>query len=122
MFRKKLLWKSFFWTKNDIKNTWKLIKSGIQENNQKHDSIHELSINGQTVSDKSIMANKFNEYFANIGNDLAKKIPKLSESYSDYINHIQPINSFFSKPTDSVEIIDIVQNLKSGQSYLFPKS
>jgi len=116
MFRKNYYANRFSELKNDIKKTWKLIKSVIQENNPKHDSIHELTINGQTVSDKSIMANKFNEYFGNIGNDLAKKIPKLSESYSDYINHIQPINSFFSKPTDSVEIIDIVQNLKSNKS------
>lgn len=101
---------------NDIKNTWKLIKSVINENNSKHDSIHEMSINGQTTSDKFTIANKFNDYFVNIGKDLSKTIPEISGSFSDYLKHIKPTNSFFIKPTDSLEIIDIVQNLKSNKS------
>ena len=102
--------------KNDAKNTWKLIKSVINGNKPTSESISELSINGCTITDKTTMANKFNEYFTNIGSDLSKSIPKVSGSFSDYLNHLKPTDSFFITPTNPAEIIDIVQNLKSKKS------
>ena len=102
--------------KNDAKNTWKLIKSVINGNKTTSESISELSINGCTITDKTTMANKFNVYFTNIGSDLSKSIPKVSGSFSDYLNHLKPTDSFFITPTNPAEIIDIVQNLKSKKS------
>ena len=44
------------------------------------------------TTDPVIIANKFNEYFINIGNSLADKIPA-AEPFHSYLNH--PTNCVF---------------------------
>jgi len=101
---------------DDIKSTWKLIKSLINDNKPKNESVDELSINGQVILDKQIIAHKFNEYFINIGNDLSKKIPNVPEKYTDYLKHLNVTKSFFCKPTNASEITDITSKLKACKS------
>ena len=68
----------FLEAKNDIKNTWKVIKFIIGKN-RKTECIKELTINGTTVTDEERIANKMNDYFVNIGSTLAKKYLTLVE-------------------------------------------
>lgn len=107
--------KRFSEVNNDARKTWNLIKSIINKNNS--NTIDELSINGKLSKDKLKIANKFNDYFVNVGSDLAKKIPKAAGNYANYMN-IDKSNSqsFFSAPTDISEIIDIVMNFKESKS------
>ena len=37
------------------------------------------------VSDPNIMANEFNDYFANIGNDMAKTLHHVNTTFQDYM-------------------------------------
>lgn len=106
----------FLDTKDDIRNTWKVIKSLIGNKNT-YDKITELNINGTLINDESDIANKMNEYFVNIGPDLAKKIPKADGHYRDYLQtEKRPSKSLFFRPTDCNEIINIVNNLKTNKS------
>ena len=62
--------------KNNLKKTWSVIKSVIS--NCKHTKINDTFISGESViTDKNIIANKFNDYFVNIGASLAEKNPKI---------------------------------------------
>ena len=54
-------------------------------------------VNGKSTDDANVIANKFNEYFAQIGPNLAKMIPKNGPSFSEFLkgNYIQ---TFYVKP------------------------
>ena len=60
-----------------------------------------------------MIANKFNEYFTNIGPNLANKITSVKGDVSDYIKSSYP-NSMFVSDTDPQELINIVHSLKES--------
>ena len=94
-----------------------MIKSVINKNSSSTTNIDELLAIGKLSNDKLQMANKFNDYFVNIGSELAKRIPHVSGNYANYINaNHSSTHSFFAKPTDVNEIIDIAMNFKSNKS------
>ena len=62
-----------------------------------------------------MIANKFNEYFTNIGPNLANKITGVKGDVSDYIKTSYP-NSMFVSDTDPQELINFVQALKESSS------
>ena len=66
------------------------------------------------TTDPVIIANKFNEYFINIGNSLADKIPT-AEPFHFYLNH--PTNVFFRSNLHNSQNIEIIGNLKNKSSY-----
>ena len=73
--------------RNDIKRTWQLIKNVIDDKLgcSKTIFVKELSCGSSTLTDPMSIANKFNEYFTDIGPNLADKIPYISGSHLDYI-------------------------------------
>ena len=48
------------------------------------------------MSDRKMVANKFNEYFANIGTNLSKSIPETNKSPVDYLK--RPVFKSLSFP------------------------
>ena len=62
---------------------------------------------------QSKIANKFNEFFTNVGSSLATKIP---HSTADHKSYLSGSDSFFASPTTPDEIINIVTSLKSSNS------
>ena len=76
-----------------------------------------MKIGNQMISDKLVIANKFNEYFANIGLNLAAKIPESNHSYADIISENCAMNgSMYVEPTNEFEIINIARELKSNKA------
>ena len=67
--------------------------------------------NGRDVTDECDIANYFNQYFANIGPNLSKNIPKGSSTYEAFLNHPCD-NSFFLQPVTENEILAIIKALK----------
>ena len=62
--------------KNNLNKTWKTIKEIIN----KHKNVkisNTFSINNKQVTDPKVIAENFNNFFVNIGPNLANKIPKL---------------------------------------------
>ena len=59
-----------------MKGTWKIINNILHQNNSSLMSnfISEIFINGQIIKDTKQIANKFNDFFVNIGPDLAEKL------------------------------------------------
>ena len=96
--------------KSSMKNTWQIIKEIINKKRvpQKPTS---FCINNSYVTDRHIISEKFNNYFVNIGPTLASKIETSSDSPTTYIKS-NSIDSFFLKPTNKLEILNIVKNLK----------
>jgi len=97
--------------KNNLRKSWELIKDIIGKN-KSAGMTYRLEINGREVNDPVEIAEAFNDYFVNVGPTLANNIPPTN------INPLHSVQtsdgSFFLTPTDSLEVTDIVRNLKDG--------
>ena len=69
-----------------------------------------------TIKDQFEIANKFNNYFVNIGPNLAKKITNTSNTnFSKYLTH-NYLNSMFLDPITEFEVQNEMNNLNSNKS------
>ena len=86
---------------------------GNANNGQKTNGIN-LSQNN-TTSDPNIICHEFNNFFTNIGPNLAAKIPQTEKEFTMYLNR-PTLNSIALSPIDGNEIVSIVHNLKNKPS------
>ena len=73
----------FLRVSGNIKSAWKMIRrlnKGYQ-----NDSISEININGISITNPSVIAKSFNEYFVNIANDLANELPPSDKCPYEYV-------------------------------------
>ena len=68
----------------------------------------EFLVDGKIIQDKKMIADKFNDYFTNIGPELAKEIPEVSEKPEDYLSGTFK-NSMFLAPVTTDEIKGIIE-------------
>ena len=94
--------------KDNISNTWKLIKNIINADYNCKQNVTEISINSSSTTDCNIISSKFNDYFVNVGPNLAKNIPQINDdSVTNYITGSYPNSMSILKSTLN-EIINIV--------------
>ena len=116
---------------NDIKNTWKIMKSIIGKSRVQNDSFPKsLIIANEEITDKKSIAEKFNSFFVNTGTNLAAKIPHSTTNFESYLPNITTIfrenclteeefkNAFFSLKTNKSPGYDnmhvnVIRNLYS---------
>ena len=71
--------------------------------------------NDHEITDPTAIADAFNNYFANVGTNLAQLIPNVQTSPLDYMK--PPLcNSFYVFPTTATEIETEIANLKTGKA------
>lgn len=99
---------------NNLSQTWKIIKQILNSNDQSclPDS---FVIDGQLSEDPGDVANAFNDYFTNIGPNLASKIPKSNISFTKFMPN-PPLCSFGLLPTSVQEVTKITNDLKTSTS------
>jgi hypothetical protein len=68
--------------KNDIKATWNVIREVVHHKNISANMPQYFDINGSPISDKVIIANDFNKFFANIGKVTHESILQSQRSYT----------------------------------------
>ena len=73
-----------------------------------------INIGEKVVSDLKIVANEFNAYFSNIA-DKVRANKKTKASYKEYLSK-RSRRSFFFRPTDKEEVINIINNLDQFKS------
>ena len=91
--------------KNNPKNTWKLIGTIINRKPKGHTVPAKLPYNGQTYTNKHDIVNQFNEYFINIGRNLASTIH--SSIKPDAFLPATHSSSFFLSPVDSAQVVEL---------------
>ena len=80
-----------FWNMKTILGTWwSIIKEVIRKKKVISCFPNKLILDNKEITDTSIIAEKFNNYFAAIGPKLASKIPQTSKHHSQYINAATP--------------------------------
>ena len=72
-------------------------------------------INNQTINDPKVIANNFNDFFINIGPQLADKIPESSITYQHYLN-MPNKDSTYIDPTVPEEVTKLSNALKDSAS------
>ena len=107
---------------SDSRRIWKGIRRLVILKPQTLSKPTKLILNNSEICDSKSIANTFNSYFANIGNNLTCNIPKVNKCPSDYL--ITPLaNSFYLFPTTSIEIEQEISRLnikKSTGPYSIP--
>jgi hypothetical protein len=101
--------------RGNIHDTWKVINKVLQKQPHDASSMPMLSIDGRISEDQNEIAKKCNDFFVNIGPDLAKKIPAITKCRSIYdtLPSANP-SSIFLVPCTTDEIIMIINNLQNS--------
>ena len=76
---------------------------------------NEFVIDDEVIHDPDLIANKFNEYFINIGRTLSERIISV-HNYKDYLP-ISCDNRFVFKSVEEAYILEIMNKLKNKSSY-----
>ena len=101
---------------NNIKNTWKGIKSLISLNNVASHVPTVLSLdNTDTITNPHDIANTFNNYFASIAETKEKNIKNSNKNFSDYLSS-ETSSTIFLQTTDKEEIANIISSLNSNKA------
>ena len=101
--------------KTDIKKTWKILNTLTSRVRRKCNYPEEFKLNDIFIRGNQNIANKFNEYFVNVGPSLAAKIPNCGRPFDSYMAD-RAENTMFLSPTSEQEIISLVNNMKSKSS------
>ena len=97
----------------NLKKFWTTINSLINPNKLSHKvDIHDMLAGTILIKDKRQITEHFNNFFSQIGADLAAKIPPSETSFSSYLKN-PVLNSLFLFPTNETEIINIVKKFKN---------
>jgi len=102
--------------KGNMKETWNLINNLITNNTVGKQVVKEILSNGQIVNQPKDIANKFNEYFINVGPNLASKIPSMPAHASVKDTMPSPNSySMFIEPCTENEIITVTKNFSNSK-------
>ena len=99
--------------KADIKKTWSILKSIINKHRANRIS-SKFKVNGKLTTDKVNIANAFNDFYINVGPNLARKISS-NGSPIDFLNEPLPDDISLER-VEQDEVKQIVSKLKSSSS------
>jgi Reverse transcriptase (RNA-dependent DNA polymerase)/Endonuclease-reverse transcriptase len=98
----------------NTKQIWKILGT-LTTSNSRDKIAFNFEENGKSITDPNLIVDKFNAFFANIGVDLASKIPTAPADFSSYLKGTF-VNSFILLPTDALEIISVANLLQNKKS------
>ena len=97
--------KIFDQKENNIKNLWKHLGSFLNSSRKNTKvRIDKLLVNGKELTNTKDIADSLNNYFINIGTQLATKVKASDKTFHHYLK--EPIeNTIFLRPTNSYELL-----------------
>ena len=98
--------------RSNMKKMWSIIRNVIQKNKQVKIT-DQILINNKIVTNKTDIANAFNNFFVNIGYNLSKAIPSCNIDPLSYIPN-GALNSMYITETDHYEIKNILCSLNNS--------
>ena len=103
--------------KNDVKNTWKLLNEAINRKMKENNFVSYSKCNDNEIYDKREIANGFNDFFVNIGPELAKNIfcPE-NNDVLQYMKYRKYVNSMFLHDVNKKEILDVIKSFGNKTS------
>lgn len=86
--------------RNYIRATWRVINNAINNHKKKPSNFKLFETENVAIFDSTKIANSFNEFFVNVGQNLVASIPKTKAGTADENLIMDNVNSIF---LDSVE-------------------
>ena len=84
--KKKYFQEKLSFYKNDIKNTWKTLKDVIGKTKINENRLpKKVALGNKEITDQKTIAEQFNEFYVNVGPNLASKIPQNNNDYKSYL-------------------------------------
>ena len=103
---------------NDIKKQWQILRKIIGKENDKSAISDRFRNDTHFITDPKTIANSFCEYFSNVGNIFASKIPAPNTPFNDYLSKSNAANkSIYIAPTDPYEILNILNSMKAKKKH-----
>ena len=113
--RKKYFHEKLASVTTNLKQTWSVIKQVISKKKTEHLQLGTMKDSNGTYTDPSEIATKFNNFFINIGPNLANSIPPPQLSHKQFlVSHYT--SSFLLSPTSTLEVSSVVSSLKNSRS------
>ena len=101
--------------KSNTRATWGLLNEILSRKTSKVKSVSTFKIDGKDISDPLTIANKFCEYFSNIGPSLTKGITSTSCHRAFLLGTF--VQSIFLAPATKNEILTITNSFLTGKAY-----
>jgi hypothetical protein len=105
----------FHAAEGNIKKTWQVIKGVINPTAKGKPIIKEIKIDNNVITNPQAIAHKFNDFFTNIGPQLASRIQSVPGDPLPFIQENYP-NSMTIFDTDRNEIVKATHSLKALSS------
>ena len=100
--------------KNNMKATWKLIGSIIKRKTKGQIHPTKITINNKIYTAKQDIVNQLNQYFVNVGPNLANSITTSSFQPISYISNAA-VPSFFMSPITATQVLNLFLGLDSNK-------
>ena len=100
--------------KNNMKKTWKGINE-LMSSRKKSSNITQIEHNKELITDSKKIVDTFNNFFANVGPEVDKTIPKTPISPLSFLKN-RVANNFKFRPTCIKEVMTIVLSLDERKS------
>ena len=102
--------------RNDIKATWSVLNSVIKNQSVSRSMPNEFeNANGHIIKGKANIAHGFNDFFTNVGPNLAQHIKSEKENVYTYLKGYNE-NCMFINPCDTQEVLRVVNSCSNKTS------
>ena len=112
--------KYFYWndsiakSADNPKQMWKVINAACNKS-KKSNMIDKIRVENNIISDPQLIANLFNDHFAEVGTKVADSIPPTNKDFSEYLPPPSP-QSIFLRPVNELEIRETIQQMANKES------
>ena len=107
---------------NDVKSIWQNINKLLNKQNLKTNQIDCIINDGNEFHNPNTICCTFNEYFCSVGEELSERYSQnniyqnISTNFMQYLGSNNS-NSFYCSDVSTVELIDVIKNLKPSKSF-----
>ena len=95
---------------NNAKKSWTGINTILHRRSKPKASDIFLKVDGKLITDQKVVSKLFNDYFVNVADNLAKKIPKPNTKFQDYLKNPNEHSIYLSETTPD-EVDKVISDL-----------
>jgi hypothetical protein len=97
------------------KKTWQSLNE-ILGKETKSATVSQININGTVSSDNHMIANHFNQFFTNVGQEISNSVPPTAKKPEGYINYGRQIPPLLLRNTTPEHLCKIIKKFQPKQS------
>ena len=101
---------------SNLKKTWQLLRKATNSKVKKDNSITNITVNGTFINNPKLIADHFNNFFANVALDITKEINPCNDPLPDYNPDTNLNFSFTNNPITTSEIVEATEQLNEKKT------